>query len=42
MNDVIVELKDIKKFFPGVTALKNMSIQLKRGEIHISAIHGTQ
>lgn len=34
MNDVIVELKDIKKFFPGVTALKNMSIQLKRGEIH--------
>ncbi|MGI6012609.1 MAG: sugar ABC transporter ATP-binding protein [Ruminococcus sp.] len=34
LNDVVVELKDIKKFFPGVTALKNMSIQLRKGEVH--------
>lgn len=34
MSDIVVELKDINKFFPGVTALKDMSIQLKRGEIH--------
>lgn len=34
MGDVIVELKDIMKFFPGVTALKNMSIQLRKGEVH--------
>lgn len=34
VSDVVVELKDIRKFFPGVTALKNMSIQLKKGEVH--------
>lgn len=34
LSEVIVELKNIMKFFPGVTALKNMSIQLKRGEVH--------
>lgn len=34
MSDIVVELKGIDKFFPGVTALKDMSIQLKRGEVH--------
>lgn len=29
-----VELRNITKIFPGVTALDNMSIALKRGEIH--------
>jgi ribose transport system ATP-binding protein len=33
-KDTIVELAGITKFFPGVTALKNMNIQLRRGEIH--------
>lgn len=34
MNDTAVELKNITKLFPGVTALDNMSITLKKGEIH--------
>lgn len=34
MNDILVELKDIRKEFPGVVALDNVSIQLKRGEVH--------
>jgi len=33
-QDCIVELRNITKRFPGVIALKNMSIQLKPGEIH--------
>ncbi|OCN00811.1 D-xylose ABC transporter ATP-binding protein [Clostridium sp. W14A] len=34
MSDYVVELKNITKRFPGVMALKNMSLQIKRGEIH--------
>ena len=34
MGGVLVELKDIRKEFPGVVALDNMSLQLKAGEIH--------
>jgi ribose transport system ATP-binding protein len=34
MNDYVVELKNITKRFPGVVALKNMSLQIKPGEIH--------
>ena len=34
MGEVIVELKNIRKEFPGVVALDNMSLQLKRGEVH--------
>ena len=33
MSDYFVELKNITKRFPGVTALKNMSLQIKPGEI---------
>lgn len=33
-NDIVVELKNIRKEFPGVVALDNMSIQLSSGEIH--------
>lgn len=33
-NDIVVELKNIRKEFPGVVALDNMSIQLRSGEIH--------
>lgn len=34
MEDMIVELKNITKIFPGVMALDGMSIQLKPGEVH--------
>lgn len=33
MSDYFVELKNITKRFPGVVALKNMSLQIKPGEI---------
>lgn len=34
MGEVIVELKDIRKEFPGVVALNHMNLQLKCGEVH--------
>ncbi len=34
MKDSIVELRHIVKIFPGVMALDDMSIELRRGEIH--------
>ncbi len=34
MSDIILELKNITKIFPGTKALDNVSFQLKRGEIH--------
>ncbi len=34
MKDVILELTNITKIFPGVKALDNVSFQLKKGEIH--------
>lgn len=33
-NDVIVEMKDITKSFPGVKALDSVSLTLRRGSIH--------
>ena len=33
-NDVILEFKDVTKEFPGVVALKEVSFQIRRGEIH--------
>jgi len=32
--EYVVELKNVTKYFPGVIALNNMSIQIKPGEIH--------
>lgn len=32
--EYIVELKNVTKYFPGVVALNNMSLQIKPGEIH--------
>lgn len=32
--EYVVELKNVTKYFPGVIALDNMSIQIKPGEIH--------
>lgn len=34
MSEFIVELKNITKRFPGVVALRDMSLQIKPGEIH--------
>lgn len=34
MSEYVVELKNITKRFPGVVAIKNMSIGIKPGEIH--------
>lgn len=34
MNEVAVELKNITKMFPGVTALDDMSLTLHKGQIH--------
>ncbi|MCB6365781.1 sugar ABC transporter ATP-binding protein [Intestinibacillus massiliensis] len=34
MGEVAVELRNIRKVFPGVVALDDMSIQLRRGEVH--------
>lgn len=33
-DDIILDIQNVTKRFPGVTALKNVSIQVKRGEIH--------
>ena len=34
-NDVILEAKGISKFFPGVKALQNVNITLRKGEVHV-------
>ena len=33
-NDIILEVKNVTKQFPGVTALNDVSVKIKRGEIH--------
>ncbi len=34
MSDVILEMRNITKTFPGVKALDNVSFSVKQGEIH--------
>ena len=34
MSDFILEMKNITKLYPGVKALDNVNLQVKRGEIH--------
>ncbi|MDF2524555.1 MAG: sugar transporter ATP-binding protein, partial [Clostridiales bacterium] len=34
MSEVIMELRNITKYFPGVVALDNMSLQVRKGEVH--------
>lgn len=34
MEDVVLEMKNITKTFPGVKALNNVNLQVKKGEIH--------
>lgn len=33
-NNVLVEIKDVSKHFPGVKALDNVSLSIRRGEVH--------
>lgn len=33
-EDIILDIRNVTKKFPGVTALDNVSIQIRRGEIH--------
>ena len=33
-EDNILELKHISKYYPGVTALDDVSLHVRRGEIH--------
>ena len=34
MSDILLEMKNITKVFPGVTALDNVSLKVKKAEIH--------
>src|SRR5512139_1718065 len=34
INDIILDIKNVTKRFSGVTALNDMSFQIRRGEIH--------
>jgi putative multiple sugar transport system ATP-binding protein len=34
MNDVLLEMREISKSFPGVRALEHVSLRVRRGEIH--------
>ena len=34
MEDYILQMKDITKTFPGVTALDSVSLDVRRGEVH--------
>lgn len=34
MHETFIELKNITKYFPGVVALRDMSFQVQRGEVH--------
>ena len=33
-NDDVIEMKNITKRYPGVAALDNIQLQVKRGEVH--------
>ena len=34
MSEIILDMKNITKVFPGVKALDNVNLKVKRGEIH--------
>jgi ABC-type sugar transport system ATPase subunit len=34
IDDVLLDISHVTKQFPGVTALKDVSIRIRRGEIH--------
>ncbi len=34
MSDIVLEMREINKTFPGVWALKNVSIKVRRGDVH--------
>lgn len=37
MDDIVLQMKNIRKEFPGVLALDNVHLEIKRGEVHILA-----
>jgi len=37
MKDLVLEMKNIRKVFPGVVALNNANLQVRKGEVHILA-----
>ena len=38
MQDTILKIQNISKFYPGVTALNNVSFEIKAGEAKHSAV----
>ncbi|GAB1482358.1 hypothetical protein MASR2M78_11730 [Treponema sp.] len=34
-NDVVLSVRNISKSFPGVQALSSVSLDIKRGEVHV-------
>ncbi len=34
MSDIILEMRGITKTFPGVKALENVNLKVRRGDIH--------
>mgnify|MGYP000761188649 CR=1 FL=1 len=34
MNDILLEMKNISKSFPGVRALDDVSLKVRRGTVH--------
>ena len=34
MSEIILDMKNITKVFPGVKALDNVNLQVRKGEIH--------
>ena len=34
MGDFILEVRDVSKIFPGVRALDQVSLRIRKGEIH--------
>ena len=36
-NSIILEAREISKFFPGVKALQKVNMTLRKGEVHVAS-----